>query len=157
MSLSGIRDLSILEEPPFDRVPIQTYVLEYNDEFVREAINRELSRNGQAFYVYNRVKNIEEKCNRLRALLPNARIEYAHGQMKEQELEEIMLEFVNGEIDVLVATTIIETGLDIPNVNTLIVDGAENMGLSQLYQLRGRVGRSNKTAYAFSAGIFSER
>ena len=149
MSLSGIRDLSILEEPPFDRVPIQTYVLEYNDEFVREAINRELSRNGQAFYVYNRVKNIEEKCNRLRALLPNARIEYAHGQMKEQELEEIMLEFVNGEIDVLVATTIIETGLDIPNVNTLIVDGAENMGLSQLYQLRGRVGRSNKTAYAF--------
>ena len=149
MSLSGIRDLSILEEPPFDRVPIQTYVLEYNDELVREAINRELSRNGQVFYVYNRVKNIEEKCSRLRALLPNARIEYAHGQMKEQELEEIMLEFVNGEIDVLIATTIIETGLDIPNANTLIVDGAENMGLSQLYQLRGRVGRSNKTAYAF--------
>lgn len=149
MSLSGIRDLSVLEEPPFDRVPIQTYVLEYNDEFVREAISRELSRNGQVFYVYNRVKDIEEKCNHLRALMPNARIEYAHGQMHERELEDIMMEFVSGEIDVLIATTIIETGLDIPNANTLIVDGAELMGLSQLYQLRGRVGRSNKTAYAF--------
>lgn len=149
MSLSGIRDLSILEEPPFDRVPIQTYVLEYNDEFVREAIQRELSRNGQVFYVYNRVKDIEEKCNHIRTLIPNARIEFAHGQMHERELEDIMMEFVSGEIDVLIATTIIETGLDIPNANTLIVDGAELMGLSQLYQLRGRVGRSNKTAYAF--------
>ena len=149
MSLSGIRDLSVLEEPPFDRVPIQTYVMEYNDEFAREAISRELSRNGQVFYVYNRVKEIADKAEHLRSLLPDARIEYAHGQMNERELEDIMMEFINGEIDVLVSTTIVETGLDIPNANTLIVDGAERMGLSQLYQLRGRVGRSNKTAYAF--------
>jgi transcription-repair coupling factor (superfamily II helicase) len=149
MSLSGIRDLSILEEPPFDRVPIQTYVMEYNDEFAREAISRELMRNGQVFYVYNHVHGIAEKTDRLRAVLPEARIEYAHGQMNERELEDIMMEFVSGEIDVLVSTTIVETGLDIPNANTLIVDGAERMGLSQLYQLRGRVGRSNKTAYAF--------
>ena len=149
MSLAGIRDLSVLEEPPFDRVPIQTYVMEYNDEFAREAISRELGRNGQVFYVYNRVREIADKAEHLRSLLPDARIEYAHGQMNERELEDIMMDFVNGEIDVLVSTTIVETGLDIPNANTLIVDGAERMGLSQLYQLRGRVGRSNKTAYAF--------
>ena len=149
MSLSGIRDLSILEEPPFDRVPIQTYVMEYNDEFAREAIARELGRGGQVFYVYNRVREIADRAAHLRSLLPDARIEYAHGQMNERELEDIMVEFVSGEIDVLVSTTIIETGLDIPNANTLIVDGAERMGLSQLYQLRGRVGRSNRTAYAF--------
>ncbi len=149
MSLSGIRDLSTLEEPPFDRVPIQTYVMEYNDEFVREAMDRELKRGGQVFYVYNHVHGIDEKANLLRALVPDARIEYAHGQMNERELEDIMNEFVRGEIDVLVSTTIVETGLDIPNANTLIVDGAERMGLSQLYQLRGRVGRSNRTSYAF--------
>ena len=149
MSLSGIRDLSTLEEPPFDRVPIQTYVMEYNDEFAREAIDRELKRNGQIYYVFNHVNGIEEKTNLLRALVPDARIEYAHGQMNERELEDIMNEFVQGEIDVLVSTTIVETGLDIPNANTLIVDGAERMGLSQLYQLRGRVGRSNRTSYAF--------
>ena len=149
MSLAGIRDLSILEEPPFDRVPIQTYVMEYNDEFAREAISRELSRGGQVFYVYNRVREIADKAVHLQSLLPDARIEYAHGQMNERELEDIMMEFVSGEIDVLVSTTIVETGLDIPNANTLIVDGAERMGLSQLYQLRGRVGRSNRTAYAF--------
>ena len=149
MSLSGIRDLSTLEEPPFDRVPIQTYVMEYNDEFAREAIERELTRNGQVFYVYNHVNGIVEKTARLRALVPDARIEYAHGRMNERELEDIMNEFVAGEIDVLVSTTIVETGLDIPNANTLIVDGAERMGLSQLYQLRGRVGRSNRTSYAF--------
>ena len=149
MSLSGIRDLSTLEEPPFDRVPIQTYVMEYNDEFVREAMDRELKRGGQVFYVYNHVHGIDEKTNILRALVPDARIEYAHGQMNERELEDIMNEFVRGEIDVLVSTTIVETGLDIPNANTLIVDGAERMGLSQLYQLRGRVGRSNRTSYAF--------
>lgn len=149
MSLTGIRDMSVLDEPPFDRVPIQTYVMEYNDEFVREAINRELARNGQVFYIYNRVKGIEDKCTRIRSLIPSARIEFAHGRMKESELEDIMMDFVNGEIDVLIATTIVETGLDIPNANTLIIDGAENMGLSQLYQLRGRVGRSNRTAYAF--------
>ncbi len=150
MSLSGIRDLSTLEEPPFDRVPIQTYVMEYNDEFAREAISRELARNGQVYYIFNHVNGIEEKTAHLRQLLPDARIEYAHGQMNERELEDIMADFVSGEIDVLVSTTIVETGLDIPNANTLIVDGAERMGLSQLYQLRGRVGRSNKTAYAFS-------
>lgn len=149
MSLSGIRDLSTLEEPPFDRVPIQTYVMEYNDEFVREAIERELNRSGQVFYVYNRVNGIEEKTDMLRKLLPDARIEYAHGQMNEHELEDIMGDFIAGEIDVLVSTTIVETGLDIPNANTLIVENAERMGLSQLYQLRGRVGRSNKTSYAF--------
>ena len=149
MSLSGIRDLSILEEPPFDRVPIQTYVMEYNDELVREAVNRELSRNGQVFYVYNRVKGIEEKAAHLQHLLPGARVEYAHGQMPERQLESIMVDFVEGNIDVLLSTTIIETGLDIPNANTLIVDGAENLGLSQLYQIRGRVGRSNRTSYAF--------
>ncbi len=149
MSLSGIRDLSTLEEPPFDRVPIQTYVMEYNDEFVREAVERELARNGQVFYVYNHVNGIIEKTANLSKLIPDARIEYAHGRMNERELEDIMSEFVSGEIDVLVSTTIVETGLDIPNANTLIVDGAERMGLSQLYQLRGRVGRSNRTSYAF--------
>lgn len=149
MSLTGIRDLSVLEEPPFDRVPIQTYVMEYNDELVREAISREISRNGQVYYVFNRVKGIEEKTARLQALLPEARIEYAHGQMPERELEAIMMDFVEGNIDVLVSTTIIETGLDIPNANTLIVDGAERLGLSQLYQIRGRVGRSSRTSYAF--------
>ncbi len=149
MSLAGIRDLSVLEEPPFDRIPVQTYVLEYDDEYVREAILRELSRKGQVFYIYNHVKGIEEKCSRIKALMPDARVEYAHGQMHEKELESVMKEFVDGDIDVLVSTTIVESGLDIPNANTMIIDGAEHMGLSQLYQLRGRVGRSNRTAYAF--------
>ena len=148
-SLSGIRDLSILEEPPIDRLPVQTYVMEYNDELVREAVQREIQRDGQVFYVYNRVKGIEDKTGHLRSLLPGIRIEYAHGQMSEKELESIMMDFVNGEIDMLVSTTIIETGLDIPNANTLIIEGAERMGLSQLYQIRGRVGRADKTAYAF--------
>ena len=149
MSLTGIRDMSVLEEPPFDRVPIQTYVMEYDDEMVREAISREITRNGQVYYVFNRVNGIEEKTDRLRQLLPDARIEYAHGQMNEHELENIMMDFVEGNIDVLVSTTIIETGLDIPNANTLIIDGAERLGLSQMYQIRGRVGRSNRTSYAF--------
>lgn len=149
MSLAGIRDLSILEEPPVDRLPIQTYVMEYNEELVREAVMREIGRGGQVYYVYNRVKDIEEKTARLQQLIPGAHIEFAHGQMNERELEDIMMRFVNGTIDMLVSTTIIETGLDIPNANTLIIDGAERMGLSQLYQIRGRVGRSNRTAYAF--------
>lgn len=149
MSLAGIRDLSVLEEPPMDRVPIQTYVMEYNDELVREAVHREVARGGQVFYVYNRVKDIQDKVARLKSLLPDVEIAYAHGQMNERELEEVMLDFVEGRTDVLVSTTIIETGLDIANANTLIVDGAERMGLSQLYQIRGRVGRSNRTAYAF--------
>lgn len=149
MSLAGIRDLSILEEPPQDRQPIQTYVMEYNDEIVREAIRREIQRGGQVYYVYNRVNSIQEMTARVEALVPDAVVAYAHGQMAEKELERVMLDFINGEIDVLVSTTIIETGLDIPNVNTMIVHDADRLGLSQLYQLRGRVGRSNRTAYAF--------
>lgn len=149
MSLVGIRDMSVLEEPPVDRVPIQTYVLEHNDEIIREAINRELARGGQVYYVYNRVSNIDEIAIMISNLVPDASVSFAHGQMSERELEKIMFSFINGEIDVLVATTIIETGLDISNVNTMIIDDADRMGLSQLYQLRGRVGRSNRTAYAF--------
>ncbi len=149
MSLIGIRDMSILEEPPVDRVPIQTYVMEYNDEMVREAIQRELSRGGQVFYVYNRVKDIEEKAARIAEMIPDANVVSAHGQMNERQLEQIMFDFINGDIDVLVSTTIIETGIDISNVNTMIIEDADRFGLSQLYQLRGRVGRSNRTAYAF--------
>ena len=149
MSLIGIRDMSILEEPPEDRQPIQTFVCEYNEELVREAISREMARNGQVYYVYNRVNNIADVTAQIAALVPEASVSYAHGQMKEHELEKIMFDFINGEIDVLVSTTIIETGLDIPNVNTMIIHDSDNMGLSQLYQLRGRVGRSNRTAYAF--------
>ncbi len=149
MSLVGIRDMSVLEEAPMERVPIQTYVMEYNEEMVREAISRELARGGQVYYVYNRVNTIVEMANKIAALVPEARVAFAHGQMKERELEKIMYDFINGEIDVLVSTTIIETGLDISNVNTMIIHDADNLGLSQLYQLRGRVGRSNRTAYAF--------
>ena len=149
MSLAGIRDMSVLEEPPVDRVPIQTYVMEYNDEMVREAISRELARNGQVYYVYNRVHGIEEIAGHIGELVKDAVVVFAHGQMPERQLERIMLDFINGEIDVLVSTTIIETGLDIPNANTIIIHDADRMGLSQLYQLRGRVGRSSRTAYAF--------
>ena len=149
MSLIGIRDMSVLEEPPQDRIPIQTYVMEFNEEMVREAISRELARDGQVYYVYNRVNDIVELTNRIAALVPEANVGFAHGQMKERELEKIMYGFINGEIDVLVTTTIIETGLDISNVNTMIIHDADKMGLSQLYQLRGRVGRSNRTSYAF--------
>ncbi len=149
MSLVGIRDMSVLEEAPGDRVPIQTYVMEYNEEMVREAIVRELSRNGQVYYVYNRVNNIADITASIQQLVPEAAVAFAHGQMKERELERIMYDFINGEIDVLVSTTIIETGLDISNVNTMIIHDSDTMGLSQLYQLRGRVGRSNRTAYAF--------
>ena len=149
MSLIGIRDMSVLEEAPMERMPIQTYVMEYNEEMVREAISRELARGGQVYYVYNRVNTIVEMTNAVSKMVPEANVAFAHGQMKERELEKIMYEFINGEIDVLVSTTIIETGLDISNVNTMIIHDADNMGLSQLYQLRGRVGRSNRTAYAF--------
>ncbi len=149
MSLIGIRDMSVLEEAPEDRLPIQTFVCEYNEEMVREAISRELARGGQVYYVYNRVNNIGDVTAQVAALVPEAAVAFAHGQMKEHELEKIMLDFINGEIDVLVSTTIIETGLDISNVNTMIIHDSDNMGLSQLYQLRGRVGRSNRTAYAF--------
>lgn len=149
MSLVGIRDMSVLEEPPQDRLPIQTFVTEFNEEMVREAINRELSRGGQVYYVYNRVQDIDEMTLKVQALVPDARVAYAHGQMDERGLEAVMYDFINGEIDVLVSTTIIETGLDIPNVNTMIVHDADKFGLSQLYQLRGRIGRSNRTSYAF--------
>lgn len=149
MSLIGIRDMSVLEEPPMDRMPIQTYVMEYNEEIVREAINRELAREGQVYYVFNRVNQIEDITAKIASLVPEASVAFAHGQMRERELERIMYGFINGEIDILVSTTIIETGLDISNVNTMIIHDADNMGLSQLYQLRGRVGRSNRTAYAF--------
>ena len=149
MSLIGIRDMSLLEEPPVDRRPVQTYVMEYDKEIVKEAISRELARDGQVYYVYNRVDDIERVTLELRSILPNARIEFAHGKMRERELENIMHEFINKEIDVLVSTTIIETGLDIPNVNTIIIHNADNFGLAQLYQLRGRVGRSDRSAYAF--------
>ena len=142
MSLIGIRDMSVLEEAPQDRMPIQTYVMEYNDEMVREAIERELSRGGQVYYVYNRVNDIADVAGHLQQLLPEANVSFAHGQMRERELEDIMY-------DVLVSTTIIETGLDIPNANTMIIQDADRFGLSQLYQLRGRVGRSNRMAYAF--------
>lgn len=149
MSLVGIRDMSVLDEPPVDRLPIQTFVLEQNEEIVREAIMRELSRGGQVYYVFNRVNGIEDISANIQKLVPDANVQYAHGQMSERMLEKIMYEFISGEIDVLVSTTIIETGLDIANVNTMIIADADRMGLSQLYQLRGRVGRSNRTSYAF--------
>lgn len=149
MSLAGIRDLSILEEAPMDRKPIQTYVMEYHDEIAKEAIKREISRGGQVYYVYNHIESIADMAGRLQKLLPECNIAFAHGKLQERELEDIMLDFINREIDVLVSTTIIETGLDIPNVNTIIIHDADKFGLSQLYQLRGRVGRSNRRAYAF--------
>lgn len=149
MSLIGIRDMSVLEEGPNDRLPIQTFVCEYNEELVREAIVRELARKGQVYYVYNRVAHIADIAAAVQNLVPEATVAFAHGQMKERELERIMYDFIAGEIDILVSTTIIETGLDITNVNTMIIHDSDNMGLSQLYQLRGRVGRSNRTAYAF--------
>ncbi len=149
MSLVGIRDMSILEEPPIDRMPIQTFVMEKNAEVVREAILREIGRGGQVYYVYNRVGNMDIVANEIAKLVPEAVVSFANGQMNERELERTMFQFVEGDIDVLVSTTIVETGLDIPNVNTIIIEDADRLGLSQLYQLRGRVGRSNRTAYAF--------
>ncbi|SEQ98717.1 transcription-repair coupling factor [Virgibacillus subterraneus] len=149
MSMLGVRDLSVIETPPENRFPIQTYVMEYNPIFIREAIEREMSRGGQVFFLYNRVENIDSVARDLGMLVDDARIAVAHGQMNETELENVIFAFLEGEYDVLVSTTIIETGVDIPNVNTLIVNDADRMGLSQLYQLRGRVGRSNRVAYAY--------
>ncbi|TFJ46124.1 transcription-repair coupling factor [Carnobacterium divergens] len=149
MSMLGVRDLSVIETPPANRYPVQTYVMEQNPGAIREAIERELTRGGQVFYLYNRVETIEKKVDELQMLVPDAKIAYAHGQMTEGQLESILYQFVEGEYDVLVTTTIIETGVDIPNVNTLFVENADHMGLSQLYQLRGRVGRSNRVAYAY--------
>jgi transcription-repair coupling factor (superfamily II helicase) len=149
MSMLGVRDLSVIETPPENRFPVQTYVMEYNGGLVREAIERELARDGQVYFLYNRVEDIERKAEEISMLVPDARVTFAHGRMTENELESVMLGFLEGEYDVLVSTTIIETGVDIPNVNTLIVYDADKMGLSQLYQLRGRVGRSNRVAYAY--------
>ncbi|GAB6932053.1 transcription-repair coupling factor [Calditerricola satsumensis] len=149
MSMLGVRDLSVIETPPENRFPVQTYVVEYSAALVREAIERELARGGQVYFVYNQVQSIERMADQIRALVPDARVAVAHGQMDENELERVMLDFLDGQYDVLVCTTIIETGVDIPNVNTLIVYDADKLGLAQLYQLRGRVGRSNRIAYAY--------
>ncbi|PSL27126.1 transcription-repair coupling factor [Planomicrobium soli] len=149
MSMIGVRDLSVIETPPENRFPVQSYVMEYNGTLVREAIEREMARGGQVFFLYNRVDDMTRKVEEIQALVPEARVGHAHGQMSERELESVILSFLDGDYDVLVTTTIIETGIDIPNVNTLIIHNADRMGLSQLYQLRGRVGRSSRVAYAY--------
>src|SRR2546427_1137058 len=149
MALSGVRDISVIETPPEDRQPIETYVVERSDDVLREAILRELDRGGQVYYVHNRVQGIEQEAHRLRQLVPKARYIVAHGQMEERKLERVMVEFADAEHDVLVCTTIIESGLDIPNVNTIVINRAGTLGLAQLYQLRGRVGRSAEKAYAY--------
>ena len=149
MSMSGLRNLSLIETPPVDRYPIQTYVIAENNHVIKDAVYKELSRQGQAFILYNKVSDIASKTAELSNLVPDAKFVYAHGKMNKTELEDIMIKFINKEFDVLVCTTIIETGIDIPNANTLIVYDAHRFGLSQLYQLRGRVGRSNKIAYTY--------
>ena len=149
MSLTGVRDISVIETPPEERYPIQTYVVEQNDQLIRDAIMREIGRGGQVYFVYNRVEDIEKIANYIKNLVPESRVGIAHGQMTERQLEKEMLDFMANEYNVLVCTTIIETGIDIQNVNTIIIYDADKMGLSQLYQLRGRVGRSNRIAYAY--------
>jgi transcription-repair coupling factor (superfamily II helicase) len=149
MSMIGIRDISLIEEPPEERYPVQTYVMEHNEDVIRDAIFKEIARGGQVYFLHNRVRSIAKAAARIKELVPEARVAYAHGQMDEKLLEDTMLDFYNGEYDVLVCTTIIEAGLDIPNVNTIIIVDADKMGLSQLYQLRGRVGRSNRLAYSY--------
>jgi len=149
MSLTGIRDISTIEEPPEQRYPVQTYVLEYREDVIEDAVIRELAREGQIFYLFNRVRGIQAKASRLQEMFPQAKVGYAHGQMSERQLEKIILSFINREFDILVCTTIIESGIDMPNVNTIIVEDADRLGLAQLYQLRGRVGRSNRLAYAY--------
>lgn len=149
MSLVGVRDMSVIDEPPGERFPVETYVVEFNEQMIREAILKELERGGQVYFVYNRVGNIDKVAARLKKLIPEADIAIGHGQMSEKELENVMMDFISNKFNVLVCTTIIETGLDIPNVNTIIIYNADKMGLSQLYQLRGRVGRTNRIAYAY--------
>lgn len=149
MAMSGIRDMSIIEEAPQDRHPIQTYVMEHNIEVIAQALSKELKRGGQAYYVHNRIETISLVTAQLRELLPEARISFAHGQMSQEQISEIWERLIDGDIDILVSTTIIETGVDVPNVNTIIIDNADKFGLSQLYQLKGRVGRSNRRAYAY--------
>ena len=149
MAMSGIRDMSVIEEPPQDRQPIQTYVIEHNDGVIAQAIQKELRRGGQVYYIHNRIDTIERTVSHLQQLLPEARIGYAHGQISESDLSEIWRQLIDREIDILVCTTLIETGVDVPNVNTLIIEDADKLGLSQLYQLRGRVGRSSRRAFAY--------
>ena len=149
MSIVGLRDMSVIYEPPYNRKPVQTYVLEYDKEVIREAITKELERKGQVFYLFNNVEKIMQKADEVSKLVPEARVAYAHGQMTGNEIEDIMEEFVEGKIDILVCTTILESGIDIPNANTIIVENADRMGLAQLYQIRGRVGRSDRQGYAY--------
>lgn len=149
MSMVGIRGMSTLSEPPLERLPVHTYVMEYNDTVIKEAIEKELLRDGQVFYLNNRVEGIEDLANKVKSLVPSARVEYAHGQMEPHQIEDIMLKFINHEFDVIVCTSILESGIDIPNANTLIVENADKLGLAQLYQIRGRVGRSSRLAYAY--------
>ena len=149
MSMIGVRGMSTLTEPPIERLPVHTYVVEYDDNVIKNAIEKELSRDGQVFYINNRVNNIEEITEKIRHLVPYARVSFAHGQMEPKQIEEIMLSFINHEIDVLVCTTILESGIDIANANTIIIEDADKLGLAQLYQIRGRVGRSNRLAYAY--------
>lgn len=149
MSIVGIRDMSVIYEPPKNRVPVQTYVLEYDEEVIREAIIKELEREGQVFYLYNKVEGIEKRASELSRLIPEARVGFAHGQMDGRQLEDIMKAFIDKELDVIVCTTILESGIDIPNANTIIIEDADRLGLSQLYQIRGRVGRSDRNAYAY--------
>lgn len=149
MSIVGVRDMSVIYEPPYNRKPVQTYVLEYDKEVVKEAITRELERNGQVFYLFNNVENIIQKADEISEMVPEAKVAYAHGQMSGREIEDIMEEFIQGNTNVLVCTTILESGIDIPNANTIIVENADRMGLAQLYQIRGRVGRSDRQGYAY--------
>ena len=149
MSLMGVRGLSQIETPPMNRLPVQTYVAEMNPPLVRQVIERELARGGQVFYLHNRTENIMETAAMIQNMLPNARIGIGHGQMKKEELEDVMNDFVEHHYDILVCTTIIETGIDIPNANTIIVEDADRFGLAQLYQIKGRVGRSERLAYAY--------
>ena len=149
MSIVGVRDMSVIYEPPHNRKPVQTYVLEYDQEVITEAITKEIERDGQVFYLFNQVEGIEKKANEISMLVPEAKVGFAHGKMSGRELEEIMESFINHEINVLVCTTILESGIDIPNANTIIVENADRLGLAQLYQIRGRVGRSDKQAYAY--------
>lgn len=149
MSIVGVRDMSVIYEPPHNRKPVQTYVLEYDKEVIQEAITKELEREGQVFYLYNQVENIEKKAAEISHLVPESKVGFAHGKMSGKELEEIMESFIKKEINVLVCTTILESGIDIPNANTIIVENADRLGLAQLYQIRGRVGRSDKQAYSY--------
>ena len=149
MSMVGIRGMSTLTEPPLERLPVHTYVMEYDEVVIKEAIEKELLRDGQVFYLNNRVEGIEELTEKVRNLVPNARVAFAHGRMEPRQIEDIMLKFINHEFDIIVCTSILESGIDIPNANTLIVENADRLGLAQLYQIRGRVGRSNRMAYAY--------